>query len=253
MKQLHIGEHFFFYSDGIISPLLTPANGLPELKRTLTELQRIFETEDNLFKISQASIFSKEIFVSNAKRVGYFNFFWHCIDIAEYEGTPAINKAVETMNFLHHTYKDLPSYNYLVLSSAMISFFQDCATPRFQAPIQTLSAALDINLASIIGKMKAAHDKFVSLHEQRALSKEHIAAMGKLSKVRFEVDSTLAFLVDGINVSWNANELGAGDPSLRQKLTEVREIINSAVHQAKNSLAHRGKRKYKKKPKPAKA
>ena len=249
LSQLHIGEHFYFYCNGIIQPLQDPLKDLPEAKSMLDSLQSIFELEDNLFKIGQGSELSKEIIRAHEKRVGYFIFLWKCIDTAEYEDNPALHDAIYAMEYLHHTYKDLTACNYYALSGTMTNFLQDCETPRYQQAIQTLSAALDINLATVVAKMKTAHNRFQTLYEERALSREHIIQMGRLSKVRFEVDAALESLVDSINIAWLANEFGAKDAALSEKLITVKEIITGAIHQAKNSLAHRGKRKWRRKEK----
>ena len=65
--------------------------------------------------------------------------------------------------------------------------------------------------------------------------------MGKLTKIRFEVDDIFYSLVGAVNMSWTANEIGPQDPDVRQKLI-AKETITAAISQAQLLLAHRVKR-----------
>ena len=85
----------------------------------------------------------------------------------------------------------------------------------------------------------------MTLYQERSMTKEQIAELGKLSEIRFDVDDVFDSFVDTINVNWTSNEMDAKDPNIRSKLLELKGIISAAIHQAQLNLAHRGAYKIK--------
>ncbi|MDR2497911.1 MAG: DUF6261 family protein [Tannerellaceae bacterium] len=249
LKTLYIGEHFNFYESSIIIPLEALLDNLPTMKEMLDALKSSFAVEDTLFKRSQASIFTPDIARLNDERVAYFIFLWRCIEMADLLPGADVKHAADRLKFLHHTYKDLPEMNYYDMSGAMTNFLQDCETAVYQQATQTLSSALFIDLAHYINRMKAVHDNFMELHQKRSISREHVAEMGRLSEVRFDVDAAFAALIDSANVSWTANEMGAQDAVISHDLLAVKEVVDAAIHQAQFVLAHRGFHRKKKEDK----
>ncbi|MDR2495628.1 MAG: DUF6261 family protein [Tannerellaceae bacterium] len=240
LKKLHIAEHYFFYDSAIISVLLTLMNSLPQLSGMFNALKTVFDREDALYKLSQASMLTSKLRILNGKRCAYFTHIWGLIDILKYENLAAnIQEAIEKLEFLHNTYKSLIYGNYTEISGMMINFLQDCEKPAYQPSIQLLG------LTEVVDKIKTAETEFEALYNERSFSKEQIAEMGKLAEIRIEVDNAFSTLVDAINYTWTANEMGAGDPALRAKLIEVKEHIAAAIHQTELNLARRGHHKVK--------
>ncbi|MDR2496214.1 MAG: DUF6261 family protein [Tannerellaceae bacterium] len=239
LKKLHNGEHFRFYDAAVIKALAALMNGLPQVSGMYDALKTVFDREDALYKISRASILTHNIGYLNGKRSAYFSYLWASVAIFKYEGSQADMQAVETLEFLHNTYKDMIRSNYYEMSGMMINFLQDCEKPEYKPSIQQLG------LTDIVNKIKASEEEFDTIYDQRAYNQEQIADLGKLTEVRPEVDEAFITLIDGVNSAWTANELGAKDPAVRTKLLEVKEHITAAIHQAELVLAHRGHHKVK--------
>ncbi|MDR2495992.1 MAG: DUF6261 family protein [Tannerellaceae bacterium] len=249
LKRLYIGEHFSFYEGPVIEGLKGLLDNLPTVKGMLDSLKIVFSLEDSLFKLSQASFLTGNIARLNEERVAHFIFLWRCVEMADYLPGADVKLAADRLKFLHHTYRALPEMAYYNLSGNMSNFLQDCGIAVNQQAIQLLSSALLIDLAHYINKIKTAHETFMSLYQERSVSRTHVSEIGRLSKVRFEVDAAFDALIDSINVAWAANELGPQDAAVRQNLMDVRDIISAAVHQAQSNLAHRGYHRKKKEKK----
>ncbi|MDR2497559.1 MAG: DUF6261 family protein [Tannerellaceae bacterium] len=245
LKKLFVGEHFTFYESSIIAPLLSIIAGLPSLGGIFSALQAVFAKEDQLYKLSLAAFQTQEIHLMHEKRLSYFYFFRECVHIIKYDNDPALAYAIAKLEFLLNTYVNLPNENYYDQTGAMTNFLQDCGTGDNLAAIQLLTATQLFNLTQVVAKGKAANDTFKVLYEARAVDKEHVSQIGKLSEVRFDVDSVFDAFVDAVNVAWTSNEIGAKDPAVHNKLLEVREVINAGIHQAELTLARRSRHKIK--------
>jgi hypothetical protein len=245
LRKLFVGEHYFFYAQGIIAPFLLIISGLPTSAAMFNALKTIFDKEDNLFKLSQAALQTPEIKLYHDLRVAYFNFLWDSVEIIRLENSPAFAQAIVKLDFLHHIYVSLPSENYYDMSGTIINFLQDCMGAEYQPAIQLLSTHPMCNLTAIVQGTKTANDAFMTLYQERSINKEHVGQLGKLSEIRFDVDDVFDSFVDTINVAWSNNEFGAKDTGLRDKLLEAKEIISAAVHQAQLTLARRGRHKIK--------
>jgi hypothetical protein len=240
LKSLHNGEHFRFYDSAIIKTLAPLMTSLPQMSGMYNALKTVFDREDALLKLSQGSILTKDIRFLNGKRSVYYSYLWASVAVFRYENLASnIQQAVETLEFLRNTYKDLLYANYADMSGMMINFLQDCEKPAYKPSIQLLG------LTEIVNKIKAAEEEFDTLYDERAFNKEQIADLGKLVEVRPEVDDAFVTLIDAINFTWTANEMGAKDATLRANLIEAKDHIAAAIHQAELVLARRGHHKAK--------
>ncbi|MDR2498297.1 MAG: DUF6261 family protein [Tannerellaceae bacterium] len=245
LRKLLIGEHYFFYSRGIIEPLLPTINDLPTLLGMFNALRAVFLKEDELYKLSQAALQTPDIRLLNELRIAYFNFIWECLEILKLANNPAYAEAIAKLEYLHHTYANIPYENYYDMSGALLNFLQDCESALYQPSIQLLSSYSMCNIAEVINGEKVVNENFITLYMERSISKEHVAELGKLSAIRFDVDDVFDAFVEAINVAWTANEMGAKDANVRQKLLDVKETIAAAIHQAELVLARRGRHKIK--------
>ena len=245
LRKLFLGEHFAFYDGGIIQPILVFISSLPMLSGIFATLQAAFAKEDALYKLSQASFLTPEIRALHDTRLAYFNFIWDCVNIIKLKNDPSLTLAITRLEFLHHTYAHLPGENYFDMTGTMTNFLQDCTKPENLTAIQLVSAAQFFDLSKIIAEAQTANDAFKTLHHERSMDKVQLAEMGRLSEVRFDVDSVFDAFVDAVNVAWTANEIGAKDPAIRQHLIEVKENIVAAVQEAQIALVRRGRHKIK--------
>jgi hypothetical protein len=240
-RKLYIGEHFFIYFNSLIAPLTVLINGLPMLTAMFNALKTVFGKEDELFKHSQMAFQTKEIHDLHDKQIVCVNFFWDAVEFFRHQKNTALEAAIAKLDYLHHTYVDLTNSTYLDMGGMVINFLQDCSKPEYQSAIQTLSATQFVNLTAVLGVLQTASDDFNALYEERTLDKEQAAALGRLSEIRFDVDDVLDSFIDAANVAWTDNELGAKNPDTRQKLTEVKQVVTGAIHQAQLTLARRGR------------
>ncbi|MDR2534009.1 MAG: DUF6261 family protein [Tannerellaceae bacterium] len=241
LRKLLIGEHFNFFETGVIVPLTALMAGLPMLTAMFNALKAVFAKEDNLFKLSQQAFQTKEIKLQHEMRVNYFIFLWDAVDILRYEANPGIAQAVAKIDYLHHTYENLPSETYYDMTGTMTNFLQDCALAEYQDAFTTLSGAGLVEFAPIITRINAAQLAFKNLYQSRAVDKEHVAQLGLLSEVRFDVDEVFDSFVEAVNTAWASNEYGTKDADLRSKLLEVKELLVAAIHQAQLALSRRGR------------
>ncbi|MDR2496806.1 MAG: DUF6261 family protein [Tannerellaceae bacterium] len=213
------------------------------LNSIFTALQTAFAKEDNLYKQSQAAFQTPEIHTLHDARVAYFNFLWDCVNIIKYKNDPSLTNAIARLEFLHHTYVHLPGENYYDMIGTMTNFLQDCELPEYHAALQLLSDAELFNLIKIVAEAKTANDTFKTLYHERSIDKVHVAALGRLTALRLDVDDAFVTFVDAVNIAWTSNELGAKDPDIRQHLVEVKDIITAAIQEAQLTLSRRGHHK----------
>ena len=239
LKKLFIGEHFAFY-ESLINTLEPIAGNINTVEDLFNALKIAFNREDALFKQSLASLLTSDIVKFHTKRLAYFLFFWKCVDLCEQEDAADVKEAVRTLKFLHKTYEKIPSENYFDMSGTMTNFLQDCASPTYLPSIQLLSTGRPFDLTVVLSVIGGSNTSFKAIYQNRAISNEHIAQLGNLSEIRYEVDTAFSGVIDSINVAWASNELVAKDPALRQKLLEAKEVIIADIHQIELNLSRRG-------------
>ncbi|MDR2497893.1 MAG: DUF6261 family protein, partial [Tannerellaceae bacterium] len=155
LRKLHIAEHADFYDSGIIKPLVTLMSSLPMVSGIFNALQTVYQKEDELFKLSQASILTADITFLHEKRIALYLYFWYIINMSKYMDDAALLQAAEKLLFLRHNYKDLPESNYTDANGLMTNFLEDCEKPEWAPLIQTSGQT------SLIGKIKTAHEAFL--------------------------------------------------------------------------------------------
>ncbi|MDR2499324.1 MAG: alanine and proline-rich secreted protein Apa [Tannerellaceae bacterium] len=237
LRRLHNAEHFDFFGNYIINGLQTLITSLTMVSGIFDALKTVFEREDALYKLSQASVLTADITALHEKRIALFSFFWHYVAIFKYLGDMGKSLAAEKLLFLRNNYKDLPYVAYPDASGMMTNFLQDCENSVWKPYIQLLG------LTFLVTAMEESNEEFGTKYRDRFIDKEMIADLGKLAGTRVEVDSAFDALVDAINVAWKANELGAKDSGIRTKLIQARDVVVGAIHQAELNMAHRGPHK----------
>ncbi|MDR2495557.1 MAG: DUF6261 family protein [Tannerellaceae bacterium] len=237
LRKLHNAEHFEFFANGIIAGLQSLIASVASLAGIFDALKIVFQKEDAMFKLSQASILTSDITALHEKRLALFSFFWHYVTIFKYLGDTAKALAAEKLLFLKNTYKDLPTAAYQDVSGLMTNFLQDCESNAWKPYIQLTG------LSFLVTQMATDNEAFRDLYRERSIDQEHVAGMGKLAEIRVDMDNAFDAFVDAVNVAWQANEIGAKDPAVRAALISAREIITAAIHQAELNLAHRGRHK----------
>jgi hypothetical protein len=212
---------------------------LPAVSGIFNALRTVYQKEDDLFKQSQASVFTKDITWLHEKRIALYIYLWYIVNMSKYLDDAALLQASDALLFLRNNYKDLPEASYTDANGLMTNFLEDCEKPTWAPHIQTLG------LTALVGKIKTAHEAFIDLYRERSFDKEHTNQLGKLREIRVEVDTTFDAFVDSINAAWTANELGPKDATVRSTLLEAKEHISAAIHQAELVLARRGHHKTK--------
>ncbi|MDR2534018.1 MAG: DUF6261 family protein [Tannerellaceae bacterium] len=235
LSKLHNGEHFDFYSRGIIAGLEAIIVRFQELNEIFLSLKSAFQLEDKIFKKNEASILTPDIARMVEMLTAYFSYFKHSIDIVRFSTNPVELQAMTTLQFLVKMFVRIPKVDYPEMSGLLDSFLESCDSPTYKPAVELLG------LSSQVNRMKAVYSSYRSLYNARSLSKEQVAELGKLRYVRAEIDDVFATLVDGVNVACTVNELGSQDPDQQSALLEIKEVIVGELHQMELNVAHRRK------------
>ena len=237
LMKLHNGEHYDFYSRGIIAPLPAVTANFPQLNEIFTSLKTVFQREDNLFQKSEASILTPEIARKAEMIVAYFAYFKHSVDIIRFSVDSDDLYAMTKLQYLIKSYIHIMTSVYSEMSGLTDSFLENCNSPSYKPFIELLG------LTPQITRLKIAHNSFTHLYNTRSLNKGQISELGHLREIRTEVDNTFSILIDGINMAWINNELGPQDPDTRSSLLEAKAMIVGEIHQIQLNAAHRWKKK----------
>ncbi|MDR2497060.1 MAG: DUF6261 family protein [Tannerellaceae bacterium] len=239
LKKLHIGEHYDFFQNGIITGLSPLISSLPMLNIIFNALQTVFQREDDFYKQSMASTLTAEITFLHEKRIALFNYIWYCVGMTKYYNNTAMKEAADKLKLLRNNYRHLSSASYQDASGIMTNFLEDCMKPEWKPSLEAINMMDTVNMAV------STNNTFKSLYRERSIDKETVVEMGKLHEIRTDVDSAFDALIETVNVAWRENEMGAKNASVRANLTEVRRIIDASIHQAELTLARRGHHKTK--------
>ncbi|MDR2533474.1 MAG: DUF6261 family protein [Tannerellaceae bacterium] len=234
LSRLHNGEHCDFFAYKIILLLTAAVARVPQLSAVFLALQAAFQREDELYKKSEAAYSTPAIARHVEMLRAYFGHFKNSVEVLRFSLDPSELQAIDRLRFLINTYVDILSANYSDLSALAGNFLKDCDNATNKPSVELLE------LQSQVTRLKNTHTSFLTLYNARFLDKEQLAELGKLRYIRVEVDIAFEVLIDGVNVAWTTNEIGAKDPDVREALLECKEVINGAIHQTQLNLAHRG-------------
>ncbi|MDR2534026.1 MAG: DUF6261 family protein [Tannerellaceae bacterium] len=236
LRKLYNGEHSGFY-DRQIYILGSIISRLPQLEGLYLDLKAVFKREEDVFKKNEGSLLTPDIAKLAEMITAYFSYFKHSVDIVRFSKNNSELNAMSKLLFLINTYADIMTAGYTDMSGMADVFLENCDDPEYKPSVELLG------LSAQVTRMRAAHASFTSLYNTRSLNREHIAELGRLRDIRPEVDDAFASLVDGVNVAWITNEIGAKDANLGEALIEAKEMIVGLIRQMKIEVAHRGKKR----------
>jgi hypothetical protein len=235
--KLRNAEHFGICYASLIEPLAPLIPSVPTLVPAFQAMQAIFVRLDDLFKPMRKAVQTKELKRLHAYCHSLFAVFHRIIVSAAYSSDAGENKSAEALKPLLATYRDMRKATYAQQNGLISNLTEDCIGPVYGPAVTALG------MDPLIARMATANGTFGSLIETRGINKVYFLSKGKLASVRREMDQAIDVLVTSVNSLYMLNEIGAGDPALKDDLLKIIAVINAAIQRVKHILTDRAARR----------